>query len=44
MSFKSDIEIAQEAKMQDIREIAKKLGIYRRRYRPLRKIQGQGGL
>ena len=27
MSFKSDIEIAQEAKPQDIREIAKKLGL-----------------
>lgn len=27
MSFKSDIEIAQEAKLQDIREIAKKLGL-----------------
>jgi formate--tetrahydrofolate ligase len=26
MAFKSDIEIAQEAKMQDIREIAKKVG------------------
>ncbi|SHJ04353.1 Formate-tetrahydrofolate ligase, partial [Dethiosulfatibacter aminovorans DSM 17477] len=26
MSFKSDIEIAQEAKMQDIREIAQKVG------------------
>ncbi len=25
MGFKSDIEIAQEAKIQDIREIAKKL-------------------
>ena len=27
MGFKSDIEIAQEAKPQDIREIAKKLGL-----------------
>ena len=27
MWFKSDIEIAQEAKPQDIREIAKKLGL-----------------
>ena len=27
MAFKSDIEIAQEAKPQDIREIAKKLNI-----------------
>ncbi|WP_066497583.1 formate--tetrahydrofolate ligase [Abyssisolibacter fermentans] len=27
MGFKSDIEIAQEAKMQDIREIAKKVGL-----------------
>ena len=30
MGFKSDIEIAQEAKPQDIREIAKKLGFKRR--------------
>ena len=27
MGFKSDIEIAQEAKPQDIREVAKKLGL-----------------
>ncbi|HKL11077.1 MAG TPA: formate--tetrahydrofolate ligase, partial [Clostridia bacterium] len=27
MSYKSDIEIAQEASMQDIREIAKKVGL-----------------
>ena len=27
MGFKSDIEIAQEAKPEDIREIAKKLGV-----------------
>ncbi|MEG1639281.1 MAG: formate--tetrahydrofolate ligase, partial [Erysipelotrichaceae bacterium] len=27
MGFKSDIEIAQEAKPQDIREIGKKLGL-----------------
>ncbi|MBK5252843.1 MAG: formate--tetrahydrofolate ligase, partial [Peptostreptococcaceae bacterium] len=27
MSYKSDIEIAQEATMQDIREIAKKVGL-----------------
>ena len=31
MGFKSDIEIAQEAKPQDIREIAKKLGIASRK-------------
>ena len=33
MGFKSDIEIAQEAKPQDIREIAKKIRINRRRLR-----------
>ena len=27
MTFKSDIEIAQEAKLKDIREIAKKIGL-----------------
>ena len=33
MGFKSDIEIAQEAKPQDIREIAKEIRINRRRLR-----------